>query len=382
MKKIDIIFDTNGGLLDDKREKQIYVNLWHGASPKKKGYLLDLKNFAPQDEDYYNKMHATADYVVVPSEFSRMVFSSAFDINYQRTVSLGYCRDDYLTQSNGKELLKKITNIDVDKYNKIICYLPTFRTGLNRKDSYDFWHTNLLDLEEYDENDLYKYLEDNNYLLLIKKHPSEEAKIDIKASKNVYILEEEVFNDNLITIYEILNSVDLLIADYSSVYVEYLILDKPVVFLHKNLRDYTDNRGIILNDINFWSPGPQVEKIDDLINEINKLLSQKSYFCTERTNFKKIMFDDNVKDICKKTYDFFFDDNFNLKCTPFLSPERKLNKKYKDLNNKYTELQGVYNVLSQENEKNKNELDTIHNSRSYKLFSKLQQIKKTKKKKK
>ena len=376
MKKINIIFDTNGGMLNDKTDSQIYVNLWHGASPKKKGYLLNKENFAPQDEEYYKKMHIKADYVFVPSEFSRLVFSSAFDINIQRINSFGYCRDEYLLSSNGKEILKKITNIDIDKFDKILCYLPTFRTGLNRSDSYNIWDNNLLDLEKYNENTLYEYLEKNNYLFIIKKHPSEKSEINIKENKNVLILDEETLNSNLISIYEILNAVDLLIADYSSVYVEYLLLNRPVVFLHKNIKDYSNNRGIILNNIDFWSPGPQVKTIDTLIHEINLLLSDKTYYQLERDSFRKIMFDDNTKDICKRTFEFLFDKNFQLKCAPFITEEKNLLRKLQDTSKELSILQDYNDALKEENEKLKAELDSIYYSKSYKLFNNVQKIKK------
>lgn len=384
IKKIDIIFDTNGFLITEKSENQVYVNLWHGASPKKKGYLLSKENFAPQDNAYYKSMHLYADYVVVPSEFSRLVFSSVFDINAQRVIPLGYCRDDYLSTSNGKQLLKDLFNIDVANYNKVLCYLPTFRVGCNRNDSYDFWENNLLDLDKYDEKELYNFLKDNNYLLLIKKHPSEESKIKISNSENVIVLDEDQLTKNLISVYEILNAVDLLIADYSSVYVEYLLLTRPVAFLHRNLSDYTQNRGIILNNINFWSPGPQINTIDSFKKDVSKLLENPNYYLKERLNFKKIMFDDNSENICKKTFDFFFNnDSFSLNCKPFYTDEKKLIEDFRSLKTEKESLENEIQTLkfqnSQLNENTlafKTELEIIYNSRSWKAVNTFQKIKK------
>lgn len=381
--KIDIIFDTNGFLISEKKDHQIYVNLWHGASPKKKGYLLNKENFAPQDETYYKNMHLNTDYVIVPSEFSRLVFSSVFDINIQRVIPLGYCRDDYISNSNGKKILKDYFNIDVENYTKVLCYLPTFRVGCNRKDSYDFWENNLLDLEKYDENELYKFLEDNNYLLLIKKHPAEESKLTIPNSKNIIILEENKLTSNLISIYEILNAVDLLIADYSSVYVEYLLLTRPVAFLHKNLDDYNKNRGIILNNIDFWSPGPQINTIDLFKKEISQLIQDKNYYLKERVNFRKIMFDNNYNNICKKTFDFFFNaNNFSLKCEPFYTDEKKLLKSKNSLENNLKSLKDRNQFLETQNEELsrnildlKTELKIIYDSKSWKAVSSFQKLK-------
>ncbi|MDO5555813.1 MAG: CDP-glycerol glycerophosphotransferase family protein [Clostridia bacterium] len=386
---IDIIFDTNGFLIDEKKSHQIYVNLWHGSSPKKKGFLLPPQNFAPQDVEYYNNMHLNLDYVVVPSQFSRLIFSSVFDINVQRVVSLGYCRDDYLFNCDGKKLLKNLFDIDISKYNKILCYLPTFRIGCNRTDSYNIWDYNLLDLQDYEEEELYKYLEENNYLLLIKKHPSEESIIQIPKSKNVIIIDDEILNKNFISIYEILNAVDLLIADYSSVYVEYLLLERPVLFLHKNLEEYKKKRGIILDNINFWSPGPQITTLQSFKKEIDCLLSDDNYYSQERKTFKTIMFDNNYKNVCKKTFEFFINStDFTLNCTTFNSNERNIINNLKELSNKYNDLEVQKNKLKQINNNyeievtnlkqiNNNlnlELEAIYNSRSWKIVNKFKKI--------
>ena len=382
LNKIDIIFDTHGSLLSDKKDYQIYVNLWHGTSPKEKGFLLPESKFAPQDKDYYKNMHLKADYVIVPSYFSKLVFSSAFDINVQRVVPLGYCRDDYLLNTDGKKILKKITNIDVSKFNKILFYLPTFRQGLNRKDSQNLFKDNLLELSKYDEQELCNYLEENNYLLVIKKHPSEESEIKLSTNKNILVLDEQTLNSNLITIYDILNAADLLIADYSSVYIEYLLLNKPIIFLHKDYKNYTKHRGLILNNIDFWSPGPQVTKLKKFTSEISKLLDDETYYSKERQLLKELMFDKNYSDFCLNTFNFFFDSTtFKLKVTPFNTDEKQLISDYKELtktneqlNNKISDLETSYSqdrkALVNEIDSLKAEIERIHNSRLWKYYYK------------
>lgn len=258
--KSDIIFDTNGFLLSEKKVGQIYVNMWHGSSPKKKGYLLPRENFAEQDTEYYQVAKQKTDFLLVPSEFSKLIFASVFNINAQRVIPLGYPRDDYLLKSNGKSNLQQFVQIDLQKFNKIIFYLPTFRNGCNRNDSKNIFEKNILNIEKYNEEELLNFLEKNNFLLVIKKHPAEINNFNNIHSSHILMLSEEEMQEKNITIYEILNSADLLIADYSSVYVEFLLLDRPVLFLHKDINEYVRNRGLILQDTDIWFPRTKSNK--------------------------------------------------------------------------------------------------------------------------
>ena len=65
-----------------------------------------------------------------------------------------------------------------ESYDKVLMYLPTFRNGLGRENDGAF-SDNILNLEKYNEEELENYLEDNNYLLIIKYHPYEINKKNI-----------------------------------------------------------------------------------------------------------------------------------------------------------------------------------------------------------
>ena len=46
----------------------------------------------------------------------------------------------------------------------------------------------------------------------------------------------------------------MLISDYSSVYFDYLLLDRPILFTDKDIDDYAANRGIMLEPLDLWRP--------------------------------------------------------------------------------------------------------------------------------
>lgn len=387
MKKINIIFDTHGALLSEKKQNQIYINQWHGFGPKKSGYFLE--NLSEQDSNYLSIAKNKTDYIIVPSEFARLVFASIFNVNIKRVIASGFCRDDYILYSDGKANLQKLTNYNVYSYNKIIFYLPTFRNGLNRNDSKGIFLSNLLNLEQYTEKDLTNFLADHNYLLVIKKHPSEENLISNIVHPNILVLNDISMTEKFITIHEILNAADLLISDYSSIYVEYLLLDKPVLFLHRDIDEYLDKRGIILNNSELWFPGPKPNTLNEFINATQKLLNQKKYFSMERCNFRKLMLSEN-KCMCQSLFDFLFDyNNFTLKHKPYISEldqlKKSLNKTTNQIENLNTQIynlrienkdiQKINNNLNNENTILKSEINRIYDSKSWKILQKFQRIK-------
>lgn len=384
ISKINIIFDTNGELLPEKREGQLYINMWHGSSPKKKGYLLPVENFAEQDEEYYKQARRKIDFLLVPSEFSKLIFSSVFNMNPQRVLPLGYPRDEYLLKADGNANLQKLTEIALKKFNKIIFYLPTFRNGCNRRDSNNIFESNILNIESYNEEELLEFLEKNNFLLVVKKHPAEINNFKDIKSPYVLLLDEEEMKKKDITIYEILNAADLLIADYSSVYVEFLMLEKPVLFLHKDINEYKKNRGIILEESNIWFPGPKVLNFNEFTYEIVKLLNDLNYYKRERKDFRNIMFNKDISNISRDIFEYFFDlNNFKLKYKPFTSIEEQQETKICELKEKnkvkqknIEELTEEKKIILEENEKLRQEIEMIYNSRSWKLLRLVQRIKK------
>lgn len=307
VESADVVFDTHGILLDYVTEKQIYVNLWHGQGPKKGGFFFEYNNMAPGDIDYCKKMSKKIDINIVTSELWRVIFSSLWDININKVIPTGQPRNDILINSDGKKNLCKLLGKKINKYKKIIFYLPTFRVGINRVES-NLVNNNNLFLKEYDENKLITYLESNNYLLVIKKHPSEEANLPEIKSENIAYLKESEMNYKCISLYDILNSADLLLTDYSSVYIDYLILDRPVLFLNYDKKQFINNRGFIFDNLDFWCPGPQISTIEQLLNDITWCFKNKDFYSKERQEFRKLMYKYFDNNSSQRLYDYIFKD--------------------------------------------------------------------------
>lgn len=302
-RKTEFMFITHDQYIDKKQENQTFISLYHGVGPKKSGYALEdcyERKFA----DKYGKL---LDYICVPSEFAKMLFSYIFNIDNNKIIVAPYQRNRYIFESNGKKNIEKIIDISIKNYKKIIMYTPTFRKGIGKEEG-DINRNNILGLKPYYEENLNEFLEKNNYLLVVKLHPSEEALIDENIiGKNVVILKDECMQKNNITINEILNGVDCLITDYSSIYTDYLLLEKPVIFIDTDLEKYSKKRGIYFNSEEFWYPGPIVNNIENFTKEIEKLLEEDDYYINERKKYNNLINGNENKDFNK------FIDEFVLK---------------------------------------------------------------------
>lgn len=104
---------------------------------------------------------------------------------------------------------------------------------------------------------------------------------------NIKVINNEFFEKNGVMLYELLGMADKLITDYSSVYIDYLILDKPIGFFIPDLKKYSNDRGFYENNLNESLPGPILEQDNDLINFIinnEDNYSQKRKIINEKYN--------------------------------------------------------------------------------------------------
>lgn len=365
MDTIDVIFTTHGQLREYKKEGQIYINLWHGIGMKKLGYMLQQKNLAPQDQRYLEQLQMKTDYIIVPSKFWQLIFCAIFSVNYNQILPIGCPKLDPLVKTNGKDNLEKILNMNLSHYKKIIYYMPTFRKGCNRLDSNPNLN-NILNLEEYDESLLINYLEENDYLLCIKYHPDEEELFNFNIYDNVKIIKEEQLQEYEYSVYDILNAADMLITDYSSLGIEFTIIDKPVIYIDSDIEDYQKNRGLIFDDKNFWFQNNNVSSIDGLLEKLSIGLKNKKY----HSEMKKLWFgnlnDGGLENICN----YFFTAKGELRaniCSIDNFPARQ--------EKEITKLKEKKDFLERLTNQYESELNMIYNSKSWKILEKLRKIK-------
>ena len=182
-------------------------------------------------------------------------------------VILGMPRNDLLFC---KIDMKRI----IPNYNgeKIVVSMVTFKQSVsNYEDSpkADYYSLNVVDKEE-DLKRLNSILANNNIYLLIKIHHLQDLSF-LKNTNltNIIYLQDKDLAERGIQLYELLATSDALMTDYSSVFYDYLFVDKPIGFLIDDLKNY--ERGFCVQDPLAAMPGEKIYTCDELIQFLDSV---------------------------------------------------------------------------------------------------------------
>lgn len=100
--------------------------------------------------------------------------------------------------------------------------------------------------------------------------------------------------------YELLPAFDLLITDYSSIYFDWLLLDKPIVFFIPDLSSYQETRDFLLSPLDFWMPGIKCKTVSELIEAFEDL--KRDRFKDERKRLKRIVHHYQDRQSCDRVF--------------------------------------------------------------------------------
>lgn len=270
----------------NKINGQIHLELWHGF-PFKKMYLMDDTSIFKK-----NKIWNEIDFYASYSTFYNTLFNACIGTEGVKYRITGMPRNDFLFSADGLKNLLSLSG-GIFSGRKIILYAPTFRFNQfeNRNEGGKTW-TNVFGFESFDWKRFLTFLDSNNCTLILKLHPAEEEYIINQwpeVSQNLFLLKDEHLEAAGIDLYEILNAVDILLTDYSSIYFDFLLLDRPEIFIPADLEQYTQKRGFLLEPYDFWTPGPKADTQDSLEAAIVNSLSRKSYFAIERQTIRDLV---------------------------------------------------------------------------------------------
>ena len=261
-------------------EQTMVIQLWHapGAFKKFGGSV--------ENASMLKMISNNTDYLIITSKYIENYYAEAFQIDKSKIKSLGLPRADYYFENHDIDGLRNSFNkkYGVDSSKKIILYTPTFRENKEFNNVFNF-----LDLDEFN-----KKLSDE-YVLVLRLHP----KIKKFYSSEISVDGDYVDCSDYKNEQELLLLSDILITDYSSIMIEFGLLNKPIIFFAYDLDNYLSNeRGFYLdykNDL----PGPIVYTTEELISCINGGIDSSNL-----DSFIKTQFDEINGNASKRIVDF------------------------------------------------------------------------------
>lgn len=257
-----IFYSHNVNWAKNFRKEQVYIDLWHGC-----GYKGDV--LTDERQIYF-------DYCLVTGPKYIKIFKEFLHKPDGEILTLGYSRNDLLKKENKKafayiEQMKKES-----KSQKTLFWMPTYRKSTvsrletdTNSGEYDLpLIKNKIDLQELD-----KYCQGKGILIILKQHLlQKEYKVQDLNLKNIIKLTDSDLRNRNLDLYEILGYSDALLTDYSSVAIDYMLLDKPIGYILTDYDEYEKARGYSFENNKEYMPGNQIyymrelkEFLDDVI---------------------------------------------------------------------------------------------------------------------
>lgn len=109
-----------------------------------------------------------------------------------------------------------------------------------------------------------------------------------KKLRNISLIRNKDLEENEEQLYPILGMTDALITDYSSVFIDYLLLNKPIAFDLNDFDEYNKNRGFLFKEPKKNLTGNYIYNYEDLVVFLNEVLHEEDKFEKERNKIKEL----------------------------------------------------------------------------------------------
>jgi CDP-glycerol glycerophosphotransferase (TagB/SpsB family) len=263
--------------------KRKVINLWHGIPFKKLYALWNTKVRERLDRvkfrHYERKMYAS---LISSSEVDAYAMTTMFHpIKNEQVWQTGLPRNDFLTKEYQDLPSYLKTQIDfivqIKKEKKLVLYAPTYRQASAVEGS-EYYQFTDKEIEK-----LIQILKNNNAILGIRLHYFRHSDILFNIEK--YIDNEFIFDlghNKIPEIAPLIREADIVISDYSSVFIEAMYLNKNVIAFAYDFEHYANEQDGVLYDFNMVFPGDIVANYDNLLVSLNTALHYNEDHVNER----------------------------------------------------------------------------------------------------
>lgn len=265
--------------------KKVFINVWHGT-PLKAMFFADPGE-TKDDLRRMLRLNRRTSAFIVSSKLEAVLIARCFLIDSKKFYYLGHPRNDILLKTNSIRRLPDMKK-NIPEYKKVILYCPTYR----RDNPTKFFPFADLDLQH-----LNSFLEENKIVILVRGHIYDERSEKQFFSERIIDFGFDVCSD----VNSILQETDILITDYSSVYIDYLLLDRPCIFIPYDLKTYKRKRGFLL-DYDFWVCGYKVLTYTEFTNAMEEILSGKDIYKKRRQELRRQFHYCQTDNSCEKVF--------------------------------------------------------------------------------
>lgn len=261
-----------------KREGQFLLETWHGTPLKK--LVFDMDDVYTASPDYkkifYNQSRKW-DCLLSGNAYSTDIFTHAFMFPRERIFELGMPRNDSLVKNNKSSYimqLKEKYHIPTDR--KIVLYAPTWRDDeFKGKGEYRF---------SLPFSDEFANRMQGEFFFILRLHYFVSDKLQLSPAQASCMVDMSSFND----INDLYLMSDILVTDYSSVFFDYAVLKRPMMFYAYDYERYRDTLRGFYFDMESYCPGPVLKNETELVNALTGVEELSSLYAGRYDSFRKV----------------------------------------------------------------------------------------------
>ena len=253
--------------------------------PNNKGqiiYFLNHSSFPIKDVRGQYCSYEDNTYIETTSDLSAKYRCKALGGGLEKMKSFGLPRNDELFESDRSK-----EKLGLNKYNKVFIWMPTFKHHKNKIRN-DFNSDTQKDISILSRENLKivnDILNERNSILIIKFHPSQDMDfVDEFEFSNILFMTNKILETKQVDLYNLLGQTDALITDFSSVYFDYLLLNKPIGFELGDKEKYEKGTGFLVENPLDYMPGEKIYSIENMKKFIIDVCSDKDEHKQERKN--------------------------------------------------------------------------------------------------
>ncbi len=244
---------------DGLTSKHLIVQLWHGVPLRRVGKLHPGRVRWESETPKYSAM-------VASSEQERDHLGAAFaPIPHGNIWLTGLPRNDFILEEEGK--LPGDYRIHLERLRsllsgrKLVLYAPTWRD--RESDMYFF--------SKEERQRLEPLLETRHAVLGIRGHANVRHFAGYAAERDSSTI---VSLDEIPDVNVVLRETAVLITDYSSIYIDFLLTNRPIIHFAYDLEAYTKDRGSFLYDLDRAFAGPVATNFEELLSCLDAALDR------------------------------------------------------------------------------------------------------------
>lgn len=213
-----------------KRKGTLRVETWHGSSMKKGtgdenqtaiGGKKRAEHKGPLDNDTIR---------CAQSELDKSIYQRVFHATKESIMLCGAPRNDSLFRYTADDIAAIRRRLHIPEGKQVILYVPTYREYLLDEHG-EMYLAPPMDLAKWER------LLGDQYVLLMRAHYAVSAAL--KLQENDFVRNVSSYGN----LNDLMIICDILISDYSSTYIDYALLDRPMLCFAYDYEEFLEKRG-------------------------------------------------------------------------------------------------------------------------------------------